>query len=325
MIPEREPERVRRQMAAPRSAADASTSPNERSQETVRILQTCVWTLVHPSLSAIQCGGQSVQAVGQDGSVQEADRDGAEAQADESILGAAHQRCVFPVTTFPQLTLPNIFLDHPELMQNVNVTPPQQLENLKQVRVRVDVIPADDNVKIESEESRDKARKLPVDRVKPLLYLTGVNDPKKVPIGKVSLREAIDMVRGHALDPETFNVKDLAEFHEMQEEDVYHVLDRFKTFEVYNNDDLEAHKAAPWYTKEKLEPMFFSGAPFFEHQIADQEDERRKAWKQYLEKKSKEKPDPKLLEIVGLKSFPAAKKRQAQKDADPPEPPKALP
>lgn len=210
-------------------------------------------------------------------------------------------------------------------MEKVNATPPQQLENLKQVRVKVDVIPAPYNVKIESEESRHEARKLPISRVKPPLYQMGMKDPQKVPVGKISLREAIDMVRGHALDPETFNAKYLAEFHEMSEEDVYNILDRFKTYEVYNNDEVAVNRRAPWYTKERIEEFFLGGAPIHENAKAVVEDERREAWKAYLAEKKKEKVDPKLLEIAGLQAIEMAKKHQAKDRLEQPPPTKQLP
>lgn len=210
-------------------------------------------------------------------------------------------------------------------MEKVNVTPPQQLENLKQVRVKVEVIPAPHNVKIESEESREEARKLPISRVKPPLYQMGIKDPEKVPVGKISLREAIDMVRGHALDPETFNVKYLAEFHEMSEEDVFNILDRFKTYEVYNNDELAVNRRAPWYSRERIEEFFMRGVPFHEIPKAIVEDERRQAWQAYLAEKKKERVDPKLLEIAGLNAIEMAKKHQAKDRLEEPKPTKQLP
>lgn len=210
-------------------------------------------------------------------------------------------------------------------MEKVDVTPPQQLENLKHIKVKVDVISSSHNVKIESEESREEARKLPIDRVKPPLYQMGMKDPEKVPVGKVSLREAIDMVRGHALDPETFNVKYLAEFHEMREEDVFNILDRFKTYEVYNNDEVAYNRKAPWHTRERIEDFFLRGAPFHEVPKSLVEEERREAWKAFLAEKRKQKVDPKLIEMAGQEAIDTARKHQAKDRLEQPQSEKQLP
>lgn len=187
---------------------------------------------------------------------------------------------------------------------------------MKKVRVRAEAVAAPENVKIETEESRHEARKLPSSRIKLPPHEMGMKDPPKVPVGKISLREAIDMVRGHALDPEMFNVKALADFHEMKEEDVYSILDRFKTYEVYTNDEAVASRRAPWYSKEKLQYFLTSGVAIHEYAIAEQEDERRKAWKAFLEERKKQRVDPELIEIAGLKAFPPPVKQQQEADSN---------
>lgn len=200
-------------------------------------------------------------------------------------------------------------------MEKVNATPKEQLDNLSKMKVKVDVVPYTENVKIESEESRHEARRLPQDRVPPLLSEMGVKDPAKVSIGKMSLREAIDMIKGHALDPETFNVEYLAEFHDMEKDHVFYILDRFKTFEVYNRDDMAQSKDAPWYSKENLEYFFLNEVPVYQLGKAMEEREKRKAWEEFLEKKKKQRYDPILIEIAGLK--PIAPPGQKKLD-DPP-------
>lgn len=217
--------------------------------------------------------------------------------------------------------------EHPELMQKVNETPPDQLENLKQLRLKVEVVPYAENVKIESDESREEARKLPAERVAPRLFEMGVKDPDKVPVGKISLREAIDMVRGHRLDPDTFNAKYLAEFHDMKEEDVFNILDHFKTYNVYNNDDLAANRRAPWYSQDNIEDFLIGDSGIVQWQKGEREHERREAWRKYLEEKKKEpKVDPKLIEIAGLEAIEAHREAQKQKQPESlPEEPKRIP
>lgn len=202
-------------------------------------------------------------------------------------------------------------------MKKVNETPKQQLDNLSQVRVKVEVVPYPDNVKIESEESRTEARKLPQDRVPPQLFDLGIKDPPKVPIGKVSLREAIDMIKGHALDPETFNAEYLAEFHDMKTEHVFAILDRFKTFEVYNRDDMLENKLMPWYTSEKLDQFFWTENPYRQRELGRLEAEKRAAWKEYVKNKRKQGFDPKLIEIAGLKQMTAGQRKLPEEPVNP--------
>jgi NADH dehydrogenase [ubiquinone] 1 alpha subcomplex assembly factor 4 len=229
---------------------------------------------------------------------------------------------------FQAINILLIVSEHPELMQEVNKTPPEQLENLKQLRLKVEVIPYAENVKIESDESREEARRLPSDRIAPRLFEMGIKDPDKVPVGKISLREAIDMVRGHRLDPETFNVKYLAEFHDMKEEDVFNILDFFKTFEVYNNDDQAVNRRAPWYSAKRMEEFLCDQAPLIQLAKAAEEEKKREAWKKYLEeKKAAPKPDPKLIEFAGREAIEAHRQAQQQQPEKLPqkEEPKRIP
>ena len=189
----------------------------------------------------------------------------------------------------------------------MNSTPPEQLEHLKKVKVHSEAVAYASNVRIESEESRQEARRLPEDRRKPPLFQMGVKDPVKVPVGKISLREAIDMIRGRALDPQTFSVEYLAEFHQMDPEHVYHLLDRFKTFEVYNNDVKARRDYAPWYDVDRLADIMVKNMPLAELATAQQEEERRQAWRQFLEEKRRQEQErpSKQIEIAGLTALPS--------------------
>lgn len=164
--------------------------------------------------------------------------------------------------------LEELIKKHPEILENVQKTSPELIEKIKQLKVKVEAIPYEYNVKIESEDTREMIRKLPERRKKVFLSEMGVKDPEHVPIGKISLREAMQAVRAHTADPEEYPVEKIAKTHEMSEEDVFNILDHFKGYQVYHPEKFyeegNYQPKVPWYKKETIEDWLLGGSGWYE-------------------------------------------------------------
>ena len=210
-------------------------------------------------------------------------------------------------------------------MRKVNETPPEHLDHLKRIKVRSEAVEYTENVKIESEESREEAKRLPSSRLPPNTWEMGVKDPDKVPVGKISLREAVDMVKAHAIDQESYNVKYLAEFHNMNEEDVFHVLDRFKAFNSYIPVEKWEKKAVPpLHSYEKIENATLDLIPWIQKERFAKDDAKKAAYAKWLEERKKykaKKVHMDLLEESGLKRQPHAVEGEEERTPESIEPP----
>lgn len=63
-------------------------------------------------------------------------------------------------------------------------------------------------------------RPLPLDRNPVAEYELGYKEPTKVPLGKVTLKDAIKFISSHQLKPEKYTVRKIAEDYKLPEESV---------------------------------------------------------------------------------------------------------
>ncbi|XP_054724782.1 protein NDUFAF4 homolog [Uloborus diversus] len=81
------------------------------------------------------------------------------------------------------------------------------------------------------------SRPLPQMRNKPEIPLYGYEEPKVIPEGRCSLKQALEFISKHQNDPDTHSVKFIAEKYNMKESDVQNVLENFRAFEMHVSRD----------------------------------------------------------------------------------------
>ena len=175
---------------------------------------------------------------------------------------------------------------HPEIMEQVKRTPQEIIEGAKQIKVNTMTVAADFNVKQETDATRDAASLLPHKRRKVLLAEMGVKDPDQVPVGKVSLREAIHMISAHRDDPEKYSVETIAGIHDMKSEDVFSIVDHFKLFQVYHPEGPTNAKHQTGGIGKVIENQLLTGAGLYEQHRLDKHETKmftRKAYAKQLE------------------------------------------
>ncbi|GIY44961.1 uncharacterized protein CDAR_267121 [Caerostris darwini] len=95
-------------------------------------------------------------------------------------------------------------------------------------------------VKVSSEgtgENPVSNRPLPQERRAMQVPLFGYEEPKVIPEGKCSLRQALAFITKHQNDPTKHSVKSIAEAHFMKESDIENIIKYFRAFEVYISRD----------------------------------------------------------------------------------------
>lgn len=68
---------------------------------------------------------------------------------------------------------------------------------------------------------------MPLDRHPVVDYELGYKEPKRVPYGKVTLKNAIKFITNHQLNPEEYRVEKIAEEYKLPEEAVSECFVRF--------------------------------------------------------------------------------------------------
>lgn len=112
-------------------------------------------------------------------------------------------------------------------------------QRLKEVYVTSFGRPEDDVTKEIKNQNVD--RPLPVNRSLVPDFDFGLKEPDKVPYGKTTLRQAIDFISSHQVNPTEVTAAKIAHEYNMKVEDVENILKYFKTYEVY----LPATKNSP--------------------------------------------------------------------------------
>jgi NADH dehydrogenase [ubiquinone] 1 alpha subcomplex assembly factor 4 len=175
-----------------------------------------------------------------------------------------------PVVTAPkhpptEKYLMELIQKHPEIMENVKKPAKEIIEGVKQIKIKTTVVPYEYNVREESNESKSMARQLPERRQKLFLAEMGVKDPDRVPVGKVSLREAVQLIKAHGSEPENYTAEKIAKVHDLQLHDVENVLDHFKPyFYYYPTEPTNVKHKAPWYTPMRLTDIMLSDSSVYE-------------------------------------------------------------
>lgn len=105
-------------------------------------------------------------------------------------------------------------------------------DRLKNVYVTSYGRPEDDITK-EKIAKRNKDRPLPQDRKMVEFYEMGFKEPVKVKYGNTTLRDTINFVSAHQINPEEVTAAKIALEYKMKEEDVGTILKYFKTYEIY--------------------------------------------------------------------------------------------
>ena len=90
----------------------------------------------------------------------------------------------------------------------------------------------------EMEEIRKRVRsRLPQSRHRVDIPMHAYVEPSHVPIGRISLIRALDLIGKHAKRPEEYDSQTIAKQHHLDEEEVKNVLDYFKPFYKENISD----------------------------------------------------------------------------------------
>ncbi|CAL1270411.1 unnamed protein product [Larinioides sclopetarius] len=101
-------------------------------------------------------------------------------------------------------------------------------------------------VKVTSEGSTENPvskRPLPQDRLPVGIPTFGFEEPKHIPQGKCSLKQALDFITKHQDDPKTHSIKSIAETHSMKESDIENIVKHFLVFELFISRDSKSNVA----------------------------------------------------------------------------------
>ncbi|XP_038218289.1 protein NDUFAF4 homolog [Zerene cesonia] len=104
-------------------------------------------------------------------------------------------------------------------------------ERLKDVYVTSKGTPEDDITRLKKEQNPN--RPLPKDRNIIEDFDFGLKEPESIPYGRTTLRQAIEYISSHQLNPEEVTAAKIAYEYKLKESDVEHILKYFRTFEIY--------------------------------------------------------------------------------------------
>lgn len=147
-------------------------------------------------------------------------------------------------------------------------------QRLKEVYVTSLGRPEDDVTKEIKNQNVD--RPLPQNRTMVPEFDFGLKEPDKIPFGRTTLRQAIDYISSHQINPTEVTAAKIAHEYNMKVEDVENILKYFKTFEVY----LPATKKSP---------ALFAGPAELRKQIQNNEVPAIEEKKDTLEEKEAQK------------------------------------
>lgn len=109
-----------------------------------------------------------------------------------------------------------------------------------------------------AEATDDVKRPLPLHRTAPDDFEYGYLEPTRVSQGRVTLRQALQFINDHQIDPETWPSKKIADEYKLKEPHVENILKYFKTFSVYIPDqkykDTLLTQAKQKFLREKQNP-----------------------------------------------------------------------
>ena len=227
-----------------------------------------------------------------------------------------------PLITSPKHPPTEKFLEeliqkHPEIMESVKKTPKEIIEGVNKIKIKATIVPSDFNVKEESDESRFIAKLLPERRRKMHLSEMGVKDPDKVPVGKLSLREAIQLIKAHTMEPENFSVEKIAKVHDLELHDVENVLDYFKPFWIYRPEGSTVPKnKMPWYTPGNIADMYLKESVIYERHRLHAIEEGKKQLEEKEEEAENAKSSPQSSDQTDKSSDPTGKSGGDKNKAD---------
>lgn len=144
--------------------------------------------------------------------------------------------------------------EHPDLDDKLDKKDPGLDDRLKNVYVTSRGRPEDD-VTRELRAKQSKNRPLPQDRKVVEFFEMGFKDPDRVKYGNTTLRDAINYIQAHQINPEEVTVAKIALGYKMREDDVASILKYFKTYEVYlpKTKTSPAVFAGPSHLRKKIE------------------------------------------------------------------------
>uniref|UniRef100_A0A1A9ZPN9 NADH dehydrogenase [ubiquinone] 1 alpha subcomplex assembly factor 4 n=1 Tax=Glossina pallidipes TaxID=7398 RepID=A0A1A9ZPN9_GLOPL len=82
------------------------------------------------------------------------------------------------------------------------------------------------------------------------VYVTS-NEPKKVTVGRCTLKQALEFITNHQSDPEKWTAQKIADDYKMKPKLVEHILHHFKTYNVFISDQ-NSKEAVLTQAKRKL-------------------------------------------------------------------------
>ncbi|XP_058056384.1 protein NDUFAF4 homolog [Anopheles bellator] len=135
--------------------------------------------------------------------------------------------------------LERVLKDHPEIVQEQSRKDKTLDENLRHVYVTSkDTMP--DTV---ANQPQDPEKPLPINRTTVEEYEFGHLEPRAVTRGRCTLRQAVQFIANHQMDPQQWTVAKIAEYYKMKEPLVTNILTHFKSFEVHlPNKNLERQR-----------------------------------------------------------------------------------
>lgn len=74
---------------------------------------------------------------------------------------------------------------------------------------------------------------LPVERSSTHDYEYGFEEPKNIPLGKVSMKQLLDLINNHEVKPHEFSPEVLAEHYKLNVDDVRNIVKYYKPFQVH--------------------------------------------------------------------------------------------
>nr|XP_022921279.1 protein NDUFAF4 homolog [Onthophagus taurus] len=112
----------------------------------------------------------------------------------------------------------------------------------------------DPMVKHESQGTTNPDRPLPTSRTYVDSGDYGFYEPKKVPLGRVTLRNVVKFISDHQSDKKTFSASKIAEQYLLPEDTTNHILKYYKMYEVYipQERDVKAKFAGPTVARKKI-------------------------------------------------------------------------
>lgn len=119
----------------------------------------------------------------------------------------------------------------PDLDEKLDKKDAELDARLKDVYVTSFGKPEDDITREKQEQSR--TRQLPQDRKLVQDYEFGFKEPERLKYGSTTLRNTINFLSAHQLDPKQVTHVKIALEYKMKEDDVANILKYFKTYEVY--------------------------------------------------------------------------------------------